>query len=175
MTRTLFALALPLLAACASSPSLSPDHLPQIDALVSAKQLALRGEELLAQDEAVQAQTCFEQARAICARILDDDPNHARAHRLVGRVKLRQWPTFSFADVRASFAAAKRSATTVEDEQRAQDYLELVDGLAAYVDGQPAAAWQAWSRITDPAIKDSVTAQVKALDADATFGGAQIN
>lgn len=135
MFHFLFALALLLLSACASGPSLSPPRLPQIDALVTAKQLALRGEELLAQDDAAQATDCFVRARAICERVLQDEQNNALAHRIVGRTKLRQWPEFTFADATASLAAAKRSATTERDTQRAQDYLELVAGLSAYGDG----------------------------------------
>ena len=47
--------------------------------------------------------------------------------------------------------------------------------LALSRDGNPAAAWQAWARIEDQAIKDSVTARLQELHADATFGGVAID
>lgn len=164
------------LAACATAPTPTcwPPAPAQSDKLVEATRLTLQGEELLAQGDRQQADTCFASARAACDEVLRDAPDSALAHRIRGRTMLRQWPQFGFDDARNAFALAKQHAGTDLDRQRADDYLELVAGLEAFTAGKPAEAWQAWARVQDQEIKDSLTARVRDLHGDATFGGVVI-
>jgi len=163
------------LAACAASPDLSPPRPAQGDRLVEATRLALQGEDLLAQGDDTQADACLARARAICDEVLREQPDSALAHRIRGRTMLRQWPQVALDDVAAAFAQAKECARTPLDRQRADDYLALVAGLAAFAAGKPADAWQAWARIQDQGIKDSLTERVREQMVDATFGGIAID
>lgn len=159
------------LAACATTPPMSPAQPKTADTLVAATQQTLRGEEFMIAGDEAQARLCFERAIQLTDAVLAVDAQSAPALRVRGRAMLRQFPDYPLQDVKKVFENARDAGTTDIERQRGADYVELVDGLQQFHAGKPADAWKAWSRIGDEAVKQSLTEQTAHIRDDVTFGG----
>jgi predicted Zn-dependent protease len=94
------------------------------------------------------------EALAAADEVLAEDPMHAVANEVAGKVLLRME---RFADAEQRFLAAQTAfAPGSAESQRLEDYIRLARGLDAYAKADPAVARQHWESIADAQLRYSV-------------------